>query len=592
MVVTMLDEVVDGVIDPPDVWGEGTLFAFSGVDGSTDVLSSFVATATDARFGLLFQLVTRRELRFDVPAGGRVRVATGDVLGVEWPDGAELVVAFAQWHTIVGVAPRAATITLAFEHHQPAGSLIEGTVAADGRWGDALVLRRDGLRFACAYGRSVEEANDRAERGLSVDVGRVAHDRLTMLRGAPRSLDPRYARLLNKCFSVMRVNTLAPEGRIARVWSTPDRVPHRDVWLWDSAFHSFAMNHLDPDLAWDFIAAVLDAQRTDGMIPMNHGAHWPGEPLTQPPLLAWAVFANHRVSPSPDRLAWALPRLERASNWNRQARDRNRNGLLEWYIEDDPQCRSGESGMDNSVRFDRAIPLDAVDFSTYAALDMAYIAAIADELGDPSRARQWEHAARRTSRAVHDRLWDDEHGLYYDRTMNGELSDVAAISGLLPLLLDDLPRERVDRLVAAIDDPARFATQAPVPSVARSDPSWSTDMWRGATWINTNYLIIEGLKRHGCVDVAGRLRTQTIELVHRYYNSHGVVFEFYDSSDERPPTECDRKGPKASRYDVRHKVDCIRDFHWTAALTACLILDNTATNQPGQTASTPDMRAS
>jgi len=28
----MLDEVVSGLIAPPDVWGEGTLFAFSGVD--------------------------------------------------------------------------------------------------------------------------------------------------------------------------------------------------------------------------------------------------------------------------------------------------------------------------------------------------------------------------------------------------------------------------------------------------------------------------------------------------------------------------------------------------------------------------------
>jgi hypothetical protein len=576
MLVSMLDEVVDGLTDLPDVWGEGTLFAFSGVDGSTDVLSSFVATATGATYGLRFELVTRRELRLEVAARGRVRVATGDVLGVDWPDATELVVAFAEWHTIVGVAPPTVTIVLAFEDDRPAGDLNDGTVAADDRWGDALVLRHDGLRFALAFGRTVEEANARADRGLRADIRRTAHDRLRFLRDAPRSLDPRHARLLNKCFSVMKVNTLAPEGRIARAWSTPDRVPHRDVWLWDSAFHSLAMNYLDPDLAWDFIAAVLDSQRDDGMIPMNHGAHWPGEPLTQPPLLAWAVVANDRVARRPDRLAWALPRLERANDWNRRTRDRNRNGLLEWYIEDDPNCRSGESGMDNSARFDQAVPLDAVDFSTYAALDMASIAVIADDLGDTARARQWEDAGRRTSRAIHQLLWDDERGLYYDRTMNGKLSDVTAISGLLPLLLDDIPRERVDRLVAAIDDPARFATQAPIPSVAISDPSWSTDMWRGATWINTNYLVIHGLERHGRLDIARRLRTRTIELVDHYYNSYGVVFEFYDSTNRRPPVECDRKGPTASAYDPRHKVDCIRDFHWTAALTACLILENTA----------------
>ena len=567
MLVTMLDDVVTGLIAPPDKWGEGTLFAFSGVDGSTDVLSSFVATATGATYGLLFQLVTRRELRFGAPPGGRVRIATGDVLGVDWPDATELVVTFTQWHTIVGVAPPTATVALTFEHDRPAVSANDGTVAADANWGDALVLRRDGLRFALSYGRTIEEANTRAERGLRADVRRTAHDRLRLLRDAPRSIDPRHARLLNKCFSVMKLNTLAPEGRITRAWSTPDRVPHRDVWLWDSAFHSFAMNYLEPDLAWDFIAAVLDSQRV-----RRHDPDEPRRALARRAAHATAPsgVGRHRqpsCHPSSRSARVGAPALlERANNWNRHARDRNGNGLLEWYIEDDPNCRSGESGMDNSARFDQAIPLDAVDFSTYAALDMASIAAIADELGDTPRARHWEDAAGRTSRAIHELLWDDQRGLYYDRTMNGELSDVAAISGLLPLLLDDIPPERVDRLVAAIDDPARFATRAPIPSVAVSDPSWSTDMWRGATWINTNYLVIQGLQRHGRLDVAGRLRTQTLELVDRYYNSHGVVFEFYDSADQRPPIECDRKGPAASSYDIRRKVDCIRDFHWTAAL--------------------------
>ena len=89
-----------------------------------------------------------------------------------------------------------------------------------------------------------------------------------------------------------------------------------------------------------------------------------------------------------------------------------------------------------------------------------------------------------------------------------------------------------------------------------------------------NYLVIRGLQHQGRAATAARLRQQTIELVDRYYRDHGVVFEFYDSSDRRPPTECDRKGPPAARYDIRRKVDCIRDFHWTAALTACLILQD------------------
>ena len=44
----------------------------------------------------------------------------------------------------------------------------------------------------------------------------------------------------------MKVNTLSKEAGIAQIWSTPDRVSHEHMWLWDSVFHSLGMNHLYP----------------------------------------------------------------------------------------------------------------------------------------------------------------------------------------------------------------------------------------------------------------------------------------------------------------------------------------------------------
>src|SRR5579871_6897773 len=97
----------------------------------------------------------------------------------------------------------------------------------------------------------------------------------------------------------------------------------------------------------------------------------------------------------------------------------------------------------------------------------------------------------------------------------GDLSAITAVSGLLPLLLEDIPSDRVDLLVAALRDPARFGSEVPVPSVAVSEPSWSTDMWRGAAWVNTNFLIICGLRRHGQDQMASEIRTRTIEMVRK-----------------------------------------------------------------------------
>jgi len=44
----------------PAVWGEGALFAFSGLDGATCSASGFAATFAAAPYGLLFHTPRRR----------------------------------------------------------------------------------------------------------------------------------------------------------------------------------------------------------------------------------------------------------------------------------------------------------------------------------------------------------------------------------------------------------------------------------------------------------------------------------------------------------------------------------------------------
>ncbi len=371
----------------------------------------------------------------------------------------------------------------------------------------------------------------------------------------------------------MKVNTLAPEGVIATRWSTPDRVPHRHMWLWDSVFHTCAMNHLDADLAWEFLQAVLDRQQPDGMIPHMMQVTGRVSAITQPPLLAWGVWENFRVTGDQARLVYALPRLERYLDWNARHRDQNGNGLLEWFIEENETCRSGESGLDNSQRFDAAILLDAVDFSVFQARDMAYVARIAEALGEADKAAHWRGRAAALSRAIHEMLWYEGDGFYYDRDMAGDFSGVKAVTGFLPLLLDDLPPERVPRLVAHLQNPHEFGAAFPIPSMALDTPNWSTDMWRGATWINMNYLVVEGLRKHGQHAAAQAIVDATLYHVNKYYEQYGVIFEFYDAKDERPPVDCDRKGPNRKPYNLRVKMDSIRDYHWSAALTAKWLLD-------------------
>jgi len=40
-------------------------------------------------------------------------------------------------------------------------------------------------------------------------------------------------------------------------------------------------------------------------------------------------------------------------------------------------------------------------------------------------------------------------------------------------------------------------------------------MWRGQTWVNINYLLIEGLARSGYTQLASELRSRTLDLIAR-----------------------------------------------------------------------------
>ena len=571
----MLARLLSCAPNLPDVWGEGALFAFSGLDGETNVTSGFVATYSREPYGLLFHTPRRRFLDVEVGGPAKPSLATGDVCAVETAGG-ELVVAFSAWHTIAGTLPASTRLRLRLEAGPAAvqRGAYRVSVAPDGR--DALALGEREGRFALAYGRTAGEACQRVEAGLAADVEVEATARLAIYRRLPTLADSGLDRLLKKCFSVMKVNTLSPEGCIRQIWSTPDRVPHRDMWLWDSVFHALGMNPLLPEVGWDDLKSMLDTQDPDGAIWHQASVDGRKSSVTQPPLLAWGVWENYQALPDPSHLDYALPRLEGYLEWDLAHRDQNGNGLLEWLLSDDPRCRCGESGLDNSPRFDRAVPMDHVDFSAYAAQDMAYVSRIAQELGMTDKAEVWRERSRAMSGKIHAHLWNEQMGFYCDRDLEGHFSPVRAVSGFLPLLLDDIPTEHVERLVQALLDPNLFNTAFPVPSLAVSEPSWSTDMWRGPTWLNTNYLIIEGLRRRGKLNEARWLAEKTIAFALKYYREYGVLFEFYDAKDQIPPLACDRKGPRREPYDIRRKSDSIRDYHFTASLTARLLLDRIA----------------
>jgi len=111
------------------------------------------------------------------------------------------------------------------------------------------------------------------------------------------------------------------------------------------------------------------------------------------------------------------------------------------------------------------------------------------------------------------------------------------IISLLPLLLPDLPPAIAARLVGHLEDERSFWTPFPVPSVPRDDDLFVRDshvwgvrfIWRGPCSMNTNWLLAQGLRRHGRDDLADELAERSRLLVER-----GGFNEFYDPLDGRP----------------------------------------------------------
>ncbi len=350
-------------------------------------------------------------------------------------------------------------------------------------------------------------------------------------------------------------------------------------WFWDSCFHAIVLTHIDIERAQAELRSLLVNAQPDGLIP--HVTFWQREryeamlstyaiayrtpylsDCMQPPLLAEALAAVVERGAGLGFARELMPAVRRYYDWLDRVRDPDRDGLVAVLQPD-------ETGLDHTPKFDaylgvatcthaeltaawhrvadpyaevgrdpaRMFALDRfvvedVMVNTIYAENLRVLAGLLEDLGDEAAADEIRARARKTTAALLSRCFDPERGLFFDLAGAAEKPlAIATFTSLFPLLLPGLPPDIVDSLIAHLEDPRAFAARYPVPTVAMSEPTFCPDrmpgslVFRGTTWVNVNWYLARGLRRHGRADLARHIEDRTVELVdgagfREYYNPH------------------------------------------------------------------------
>ncbi len=340
-------------------------------------------------------------------------------------------------------------------------------------------------------------------------------------------------------------------------------------WFWDSCFHAIVLSSFDVKLAQRELRTLWKSQHPDGFIP--HVVHWGSRfnlnlalsmqsklswrpkstALIQPPVLAQAALAVAERSQDEAFLAEAVDRVRRYYLWLHDHRDPDADSLISVIT-------PYETGMDHLPAYDEALGarnpsrlglqardrlldlhnlvlgrnynLDAIFrrdrfnvedvlVNCLYAQGLRAASKLCAMAGDEPSADSMGRMAQRTEEAILSKLYDESSGTFWG--LSGEREQplkTLTVSSLMPIVLESISPALVEELVQRhMLNEDEFWLPFPLPSVAKREPSFRPSarflIWRGPSWINVNWFIVGGLRRHGYAEVADTIARRSAEMV-------------------------------------------------------------------------------
>lgn len=261
--------------------------------------------------------------------------------------------------------------------------------------------------------------------------------------------------------------------------------------------------------AWGSLLNFVENQRSDGSF---HGRLYPHHlEHTDFYHANWgdALLAVDDLQPDPQRLLHCYRGLAKYARWLGAARDPEGSGMFTVlnHFETGQEYMSRYMAVDDEADirgWEPRLHLKGIDVTVYAQRLFAALDKIAESLGLPE-AEKWQHLRARTNGAL-DRMWSLTQRIYTDvDARTGERTGVKAAVGFYPLLAGVVRGDRLEALLAHLEDPSTFGTPFPIPSSSVDDRRFSAEgIWRGArrncpwngrVWPMTTSHLIEGLIR-------------------------------------------------------------------------------------------------
>ncbi len=280
------------------------------------------------------------------------------------------------------------------------------------------------------------------------------------------------------------------------------------IWNWDSAFHAVGVSYWDTDLAKEQLLGFMQFQCENGMFPdmiLSDGEM--NKCSSKPPVLPWSAAIVYEKCKDVEFLKNVYPQFVKNEQfWTEY---RMYNGLFHYdadtnitpFDEYDLNIR-WESGWDNSVRWDKPI-LDfwAIDLNCFMVMFYRAMAFMAKELGRDCE--EWLNKENELTHKIETTFWNEELGAYIDvNRFTGEMSDVLTPASFMPLFINTASPERAKKMAEV----AKEHFYPGMPTVAYDNPEYSTDYWRGPTWLNVAYFALKGLRNYGYTDLADEMK--------------------------------------------------------------------------------------